>query len=329
MSIPKKNQPDAIPYVTSYYKERSGFCLSENQLSELENISKAGGATFRFHAVIKSSLNQNGVLNYEECVINGKSDKEILISTYICHPSMANNECSGPALSVTLANYIKSKPRYYTYRFIYIPETIGSITYLSNHLTELKNKVTAGFVLSCVGDNLDYSMVNTRYGNTLTDRVLENVLKHTKSDFKKYSFLHRGSDERQFNAPGVDLPVCSFSRTKYGMYPEYHTSLDNMQFVSEEGFQGALDVMTKCVEILENNGYFKINVLCEPQLGKRNLYPTLSQKNSYQDTDRLTNFIAYLDGKNDLIDISNIIGVPAFDLIGFKDQLALHKLIQE
>lgn len=260
----QKNQKDVIPYVTSYYKERSGFCMSQNQFDELAKHEDQ-----KYHAVIKSTLDEHGSLTYGECIIKGKSDKEILISTYLCHPSMANNECSGPALSVALAKFIKEKPRYYTYRFIYIPETIGSITYLSRNLEVLKKNTVAGFVLSCVGDNRDYSYVKTRYGNTITDKLLENTLKHLVPSHKAYSFYHRGSDERQFNAPGVDLPVCSVSRTKYGAYPEYHTSKDDLNLISPEGFAGEYEVMTKSLLVLENNFKYRINVFCEPQLGKR------------------------------------------------------------
>lgn len=240
---------------------------------------------------------------------------------------MANNECSGPALSVALAKFIKEKPRYYTYRFIYIPETIGSITYLSRNLEVLKKNTVAGFVLSCVGDNRDYSYVKTRYGNTITDKLLENTLKHLVPSHKDYSFYHRGSDERQFNAPGVDLPVCSVSRTKYGAYPEYHTSKDNLNLISPEGFAGEYEVMTKSLLVLENNFKYRINVFCEPQLGKRGLYPTISQKGSYSSIIALRDFIAYADGTNTLLDISELINIPAYELISIKDKLFENKLI--
>lgn len=318
----QKNQKDVIPYVTSYYKERSGFCMSKNQFDELAKHEDQ-----KYHAVIKSTLDEQGSLTYGECIIKGKSDKEILISTYLCHPSMANNECSGPALSVALAKFIKEKPRYYTYRFIYIPETIGSITYLSRNLEVLKKNTVAGFVLSCVGDNRDYSYVKTRYGNTITDKLLENTLKHLVPSHKAYSFYHRGSDERQFNAPGVDLPVCSVSRTKYGAYPEYHTSKDDLNLISPEGFAGEYEVMTKSLLVLENNFKYRINVFCEPQLGKRGLYPTISQKGSYGSIIALRDFIAYADGTNTLLDISELINIPAYELISIKDKLFENKLI--
>ena len=267
----QEDQPDVIPYVTSYYKERFGFCMTKKQRDAL----KPG----KYHMYIDSEL-FNGYLTYGEVVLKGKSDKEIFFSTYVCHPSMANNECSGPALSAELIRYVNElKDRKYTYRFIFIPETIGSITYLSRNLTHLKEHMIAGYNLSCVGDNYDYSIVETRYANTLADKALKNVLQNV-GKYSTYSFLKRGSDERQYNAPGVDLPVACFCRSKFGEYPEYHTSTDNMSYVSPEGFQGSYDVMTQVIDALENNAKYRINVLCEPQLGKRGLYSLISQKGS-------------------------------------------------
>ena len=325
------DQPNVIPYVTSYYKERWGFCMSQEQKDAL----KPG----KYHAVIDSEL-FNGVLNYGEVFIpsntNSSSEKdgkdEIFFSTYVCHPSMANNECSGPALAAALIRYVKDMPkRRYGYRFIFIPETIGSITYLSQdgHLEYLKKHMLAGFNLSCVGDDKDYSIVESRYGDTLADKALKNILDfHTNGHYTKYSFLGRGSDERQFNAPGIELPFVCYSRSKFGAYPEYHTSADDMNFVSVEGFQGSYDVITKLIETLEKNRKYKITVLGEPQLGKRGLYPTISQKGSYSEITAMMDFIAYADGKNDVYDISNIIGVSAYDLLPIIKKLADNKLLE-
>ena len=303
----EEGQEDAIPYATSYYKERYGFCMSKKQRDNLKDG--------KYHMFIDSTL-EDGYLTYGEAIFEGKSKKEILISTYICHPSLANNECSGPALATYLMKWVDNlKDRKYTYRFIIIPETIGSITYLSKNYKYLKENVIAGFNLSCVGDDRTYSIVETRYGNTFTDKVLKNVLKFHYSEYEKYSYLCRGSDERQYNAPGIDLPVCSVCRSKYGMYPEYHTSLDDMNLVSPQGFQGSYELMIKCFMTIENNEIYKVNCLCEPQLGKRGLYPTLSKKDQYDGVYKLTNMIAYADGTNDLIDISNIIGIPVWEMI--------------
>lgn len=314
-------QPEVIPYVTSYYKERSGFCMSENQKCSLEEDI--------YHCVIDSEL-KDGNLTYGEIILKGETEKEVLLSTYICHPSMANNEVSGPVVTIQLAKWLASlERRRYTYRIIFVPETIGSITYLSRNLDIMKKNTIAGFVLSCVGDNRTYSYVESKYADTLTDRLIQNVLSFHYPKYKRYSFLQRGSDERQYNAPGVDLPVCAVCRSKYGEYPEYHTSLDNLKLISEEGLNGMFDFMKKCIKALEYNYYYKVKCLCEPQLGKRGLYPTISQKGSYNEIMSMTNFIAYADGKNDLIDISNITNCPISVLIQIVDRLLENDLIEK
>ena len=319
----QENQPDAIPYVTSYYSERWGFCMTKNQRDALHEGN--------YHVVIKSYLDKAGSLTYGEAYYPGTSKKEILISTYLCHPSMANNECSGPAVTAFLARYIsKKKNRRYSYRFLFVPETIGSITWLSQNYEKLnlKEKVVAGFVLNCCGDDRTYSFVSTKYGNTLTDRLLRNVLKYHYPQYEEYSFLYRGSDERQYNAPGIDLPVCSVCRSKFGEYPEYHTSKDNLDLVTANGLMGTYELMKLCFEVLENNDYYQVVCKCEPQLGKRGLYPTLSKKGTYDQVKSLTDFLAYADGTLDLIDISNLIHVPISELISISQNLLDKGLIQ-
>ena len=305
----EQDQPDVIPYVTSYYKERYGFCMSELQ----KNALRPG----RYHMYIDSEL-FDGVLNYAEAVIPGEREQEIFFSTYFCHPSMANNECSGPALAAELIRYVAAmEHRQYTYRFIFIPETIGSISYMSTggHLAHMQQTMLAGFNLSCVGDDRDYSIVESKYADTLADRVLKNVLRYHAGDYSTYSFLKRGSDERQYNASGIDLPVVCYCRSKFGEYPEYHTSADDMTLVSPEGFQGSYEVMTQVIQALEHNVNCRVTVLGEPQLGRRGLYPTISQKGSYDEIMEMVDLIAYADGKNDLIEISDRIGVAVNRLI--------------
>lgn len=303
----QKGQPEAVPYVTSYYVQRYGFCMSENQRDSLP--------FGRYHMVIDSEL-FDGSLTYGELVIPGKEEKEILISTYICHPSMANNELSGPVLAVALAKKIAAQTnRKYTYRFLWIPETIGSITYLSKHFEHMKKNTIAGFVLSCVGDDRTFSYVPSRDGNTLADRAARNVLSFYYPEYKRYTYLNRGSDERQYNAPGIDLPVCVVCRSKYGEYPEYHTSLDDLNLISPKGLQGAYEVYEAILNALEYNEFYRIKCLCEPQLGKRGMYPTVSKKGSYDVVKSMVDFIAYADGKRDLIAVSDLIHVPIDQLI--------------
>lgn len=316
----QEDQPDAIPYVTSYYKERSGFCMSSNMRDALPED--------RYHMYIDSEL-FDGSLTYGEVILPGKTEKEVLLSTYFCHPSMANNELSGPAVVTALVKWLDSlKNRKYTYRIVFIPETIGSITYLSRNLDVMKQRIIAGYVLSCVGDNRTYSYIPSKDGNTLADRAAKNVLRFHYPEYKRYTFLNRGSDERQYNAPGVDLPVCVVCRSKYGEYPEYHTSLDNLSLVTAEGLEGALDVYKQMLMAIEHNAFYRIKCLCEPQLGKRGLYPTVSQKGSYYGIRSLVDFIAYADGKHDLLEISETIGVPVKELIPIIEKLQQNELLE-
>lgn len=308
----EENQPDVIPYVTSYYSPRYAFCMSKNQRDSL----KPG----TYHMVI-DSRHFDGVLNYAELFLPGASEKEVLLSTYICHPSMANNEVSGPVLVTWLVKWLKTLDRRLSYRVLIVPETIGSIAYLSRNLARMKERTVAGFVLTCVGDDRAYSYLESRKGDTLADRVMRNVLGFAHPEYTTYSYLERGSDERQYNAPGVDLPVCDFCRSKYGEYPEYHTSADDMSLISPEGLQGSLDVMQQIIMALEYNNYYRVTCLCEPQLGKRGLYPTESRKGIYEEVKKLTNLIAYADGTEDLIGISTRIGVPVKELIENVDKL--------
>ncbi|WP_377919061.1 DUF4910 domain-containing protein [Bacillus songklensis] len=313
-----EEQPDAIPYITSYYEERWGFCITHHQRMQL----KEG----KYRVYIDSEL-KDGSLTYGELIIPGESEEEVFLSTYVCHPSMANNELSGPVLTTYLAKWILSNSRKYTYRIIFIPETIGSITYLSRNMDTMKTNIIAGFNISCVGDERAYSYLSSRSGNTLADKVALNILTFKKLDFKSYSFLERGSDERQYCSPGIDLPVASIMRSKFGEYPEYHTSLDNMDLVTPTGLQGSFDIYTECIELIERNETYKINCFGEPQLGKRGLYPTLSTKESGRIVRNMMNFLAYADGKNDLVDISNTINVPVKELYSIIDNLYKNGLI--
>ena len=297
--------PEAVPYVTSYYEERWGFCIADEKRKKL----KEG----KYKVFIDSEL-KDGSLTYGELIIRGRSDKEVFLSTYVCHPSMANNELSGPVVTTFLAKWISGKPRRYSYRIIFIPETIGSITYLSKNLEVMKKNMIAGFNVSCVGDDRAYSYVPTRNGDTYSDKVALNILSSERPGFIKYSFINRGSDERQYNSPGVDLPVCVVMRSGYGSYPEYHTSLDNLDFVSPEGLAGSYEILKDCLVLIEENRKYKINCLGEPQLGRRGLRPTRGTKPYPKEVGNMMNFIAYADGENDLIDISNKTGVPVREL---------------
>ena len=316
------DQPNAIPYVTSYYEERWGFCLTQNQFDTLEN------GTYR--VVINSTL-FDGELNYGELLIKGKSDKEIFLSTYICHPSLANNELSGPTVVTFLAKWLQEADALnYSYRIIFVPETIGSIAYLSKNYKNMKNKIFAGFNVSCVGDERSYSYLPSRNGKTISDQIAKHVLKWSSPNFKIYSWLDRGSDERQYCAPGIDLPIASIFRSKYGEYPEYHTSLDNLEnVVTPKGLEGGYWAIRKALEAIEKNKKYKVSILCEPQMGKRGLYPTLSRKDKDKETALMMNFISFCDGQTSLLEIADKLNIPMWDLYSLVDKLSSYKLIKD
>lgn len=315
-------QPDAIPYITSYYKERWGFCLSHRQ--------RQGLRPGQYRVRIDSTL-APGSLTYGELLLPATTgeNREIFLSTYVCHPSMANNELSGPVVSAFLGAWLAGLPeRRFSYRLIFIPETIGSIAYLSRHLDEMKKKMVAGFNLSCLGDERAYSYLPSRHGHTLADRVALHVLKHLAPDFVRYSFLDRGSDERQYCSPGVDLPVASVMRTKYGAYPEYHTSLDNLELVTPAGLFGGFNALRQCLRCLEKNETLRCTVPCEPQLGKRGLYPTLSTKDTAQQVRTMMDLIAYCDGTKDLLEVAEIIRKPMWECFELVETLKANDLLR-
>ncbi|KGP01447.1 aminopeptidase [Alcaligenes faecalis] len=317
-SLPE--QVDAIPYITSYYSRRWGFCLTHQQRQALPQG--------RYHAVIDSEL-KKGILNYAELTIPGQTEKEILLSTYICHPSMANNELSGPVVTTAIARWLMSlEKRHYTYRIVFIPETIGSIVYISQNIDHLKKNVIAGFNITCIGDDRCYSYLPSRAGDTISDRAALHVLSHIDPEFKRYTWLDRGSDERQYCAPGVDLPIATIMRSKYGEYPEYHTSLDNLDLVTPTGLEGGVNALRLAIEAIENDVLLQTTTYCEPQLGKRGLYPTLSTKETGAQVAAMMNLISYCDGQHGLLEIANMIGEPISKLVDILKPLVANGLIE-
>ncbi|NMY07568.1 DUF4910 domain-containing protein [Pseudomonas veronii] len=313
------DQPDAIPYITSYYSRRWGFCLTHNQRQTLKPGS--------YRVVIDSTL-KPGVLNYAEVMIPGESKEEVFLSTYVCHPSMANNELSGPVVTTALVRWLMSLPsRKYTYRVVFIPETIGSIVYLSKHHKHLQSTVIAGFNISCVGDDRCYSYLPSRNGRTLSDRAAVHALRSIDPNFKIYTWLDRGSDERQYCSPGVDLPIATIMRSKYGEYPEYHTSLDDFSVVTPSGLAGGFAAIRDAIEIVEANVTLRCTVLCEPQLGKRGLYPTISTKDTAAQVGAMMGMISYCDGEHSLLDIAEKIGQPFKKLQGILGPLMENGLL--
>ena len=304
-------QPDAVPYITSYYAERWGFCITQKQRDQLVD-----GV---YEVFIDSEL-FSGSLTYGELILPGESSEEVFLSTYICHPSMANNELSGPTVTTYLAQWLDSIPyRKYTYRIVFIPETIGSITYISQNLDWLKSHMMAGFNITCVGDDRTYSYLPSRNGLTISDDIAKHVLKWIQPEFEIYTWADRGSDERQYCAPGVDLPIASIMRTKYGEYPEYHTSLDDLvHVVTPDGLEGGYNALKLAIEAIEKNCYPKMTVLGEPQLGKRGLYPTLSTKKSGDEVRLMMDFITWADGSKSLIEIAEVCKVPVLGFVSYR-----------
>lgn len=310
--------PEAIPYVTSYYNRTWGFCLPHS----LRELLPEGA----YRAVIDATL-EPGSLTYGELVIPGESTEEVFITTYICHPSLANNELSGPMVSTALALWLMSLPRRrYTYRFVFAPETIGAITYASLHLDALRSSTVAAFNLTCIGDEGDYSYLASRLGNLEIDRIARHVLS-TRTPAVEYSYLDRGSDERQYGMPGIDLPMISLMRTKYGSYPEYHTSFDNLTVVTPAGLQGGLDLVRECIEVLEVNEYFETTVLGEPQLGRRGLYHAIHARTVADIILLRTNVLAYADGHHSVLDMAVKFDLPVGDVFAVVQELAEHDLL--
>jgi len=294
-----EDQPNAIPYLTSYYNENWGFCLSYNQYKSLDR-------SLKYHVKITSKHDLNGSMSYGEFVLEGREEKEILISTYICHPSLANNELSGPIFTVKLINLLQGmSSRRYTYRVLFIPETIGSIYYLSKHGKELKENVIAGLVVTCVGDNGKPTIKYSRQGSSDIDRLLKVYFEMNNIEINSHDFFPLGSDERQYSSPGFDLPVVSIMRTMYGKYPEYHTSLDNKSIISFEAMSDLLNYYIDILAILDRNYKpVRVNPYCELHLSKYDLYPKIgSQKNLQEKVQAIMWILNLSDGSHDLIDI--------------------------
>lgn len=316
------DQPDAIPYVTSYYRKHWGFCLSETQKRHLPKG--------KYRVFIDADL-KPGVLNYGELLIEGKEPQEIFLSTYVCHPSMANNELSGPVVATALAKWLLAQPELrYSYRIVFIPETIGSLVYMSRNLGEMRAKIKAGFIVTCVGDNRCYSYLPSRAANTLSDLVAVHVLKHIDPSFERYTWFDRGSDERQYCAPGVDLPIASIMRSKYTEFPEYHTSQDRLgSVVTEEGLAGGFRAIRTALSILELDFIPVVTTIGEPQLSKRGLYPDQSRKGAVDSVHTMMNMISLSDGTKSVLEIAEIIDAPFMELFELAKPLVEAGLIRK
>ncbi|HTG36726.1 MAG TPA: DUF4910 domain-containing protein [Thermoanaerobaculia bacterium] len=293
------DKPDLIPYRTSYYKETWGFCLRHRTLEELPEGE--------YEVFVDSTL-ADGALTYGECLLPGDSEREVLLSTHVCHPSLCNDNLSGIAVMTELARELQARPRRrYSYRFLFIPGTIGSITWLA--LNEVK--VDHGLVAANLGDPGKFHYKKSRRGNAEIDRAVLAVLRASGEDFGLEDFVPFGYDERQYCSPGFNLAVGSLTRTPYGRYPEYHTSADNLDFVRPEALEGSLRTYLAVVDVLEGNRrYLNLNPNGEPQLGRRGLYRTIGGDESGRARELALLWVLNLsDGENDLLDIAERSGM--------------------
>jgi aminopeptidase-like protein len=312
--------PDWIPYRTSYYKESWGFCLSEKQLAGLKDEE--------YEVCIDSTL-EDGHLTYGEYVLPGETREEVLISCHACHPSLCNDNLSGIALAVSIARALQPVPRRYSYRFLFVPGTIGAITWLAKNEEKIPN-IKHGLVLTGVGDAGALHYKKSRKATADVDRAAAHVLKHSGQQHEILEFSPYGYDERQYCSPGISLSVGRLSRTPHGTFPEYHTSADNPEFVHADKLGEALAVSLEILSVLENNGTFvNLNPKCEPQLGKRGLYRMVGGT-----ADAGVSEMAMLwvlnqsDGKNSLLDIAERSGMHFEVIRKAAEALEEHKLLR-
>lgn len=287
--------PDWIPYRTSYYREDWGFCLSHRQFLTLRD---------GYYRVLIDSTLADGHLSYGECLLPGQSTEEVLVSTHVCHPSLANDNLSGIAIATWLARYLQDKKRRYSYRFLFVPGTIGAITWLSANQQSV-GKISHGLVLTGLGDPGKLNYKKSRRGEAEIDRVARYVLKSRDPDSAILEFSPYGYDERQYCSPGFDLPVGRLSRTPYGEYEEYHSSADNLDFVRADKLGESFAAIIEILEVLEANGnYCNLNPMCEPQLGKRGLYDVIGANQL-----AMLWVLSLSDGKHSLLDVAERSGV--------------------
>jgi aminopeptidase-like protein len=289
------DSPEWIPYRTSYYKEAWGFCMSERQLEGLVEQE--------YEVCIDSSL-EPGHLTYGEFRIQGTTDDEILISAHSCHPSLANDNLSGMVVAAKLAQRLQGTHLRYSYRFVWVPGTIGAIAWLSAHEGAL-TKIRHGLVLSCIGDPGGFTYKRSRAGNLEIDRAVLEMLTHSGSDFKVLDFSPTGYDERQYCSPGINLPMGCFMRTPNGKYPQYHTSADDLNLVTAPALAGSLHQLLNIVELLEENRSFvNLNPKCEPRLGARGLYRTMGGTSNSAREEAMLWVLNFSDGAHTLLDIA-------------------------
>ena len=315
------DHPDWIPYRTSYYQKNWGFCASYKQFLELND---------EYYNVFIDSTLKEGSLTFGEFYLKGSKSEEVLISTHICHPSLCNDNLSGIVLSAMLGKHLSNVSLKYSYRFLFIPGTIGSITWLSLN-AKSASRIKHGLVVACVGDSGNFTYKKTRQGSAEIDKAVRHALQNSQNDFNIIDFFPYGYDERQYCSPGFNLPVGCLMRTPHGEYPEYHTSADNLEFVKPENLAASLSLYLDVLYILEENKkHISQNPMCEPQLGRRGLYEHIG---GHADSKKLQFALLWTlnlsDGHHRLLDISERSGLD-FNLISDAADILVEKgLIKE
>jgi aminopeptidase-like protein len=314
-------QPDVIPYRTSYYRPTWGFCLAQRQLDAL--------AEGEYEVRVDTTLT-SGSLTHGELLLEGELEDEVLISTHVCHPSLANDNLSGMVLAAFLARALAARPRRYSYRFLFIPGTIGSIAWLARNEAHV-GRIKHGLVVACVGDGGPMHYKRSRRGDAEIDCVVAQVLAETGAPHTLLDFSPYGYDERQYCSPGFNLPVGSLTRTPHGRFPQYHTSADDFHLVRPEYIRESLEVYLRVIETLEaNRRYRNLNPMCEPQLGRRGLYSTLGGR---QDTKAIELAMLWVlnqsDGGPSLLDITRCSGLRFADVQTAAELLRTHSLLEE
>ncbi|MEA3314780.1 MAG: DUF4910 domain-containing protein [Campylobacterota bacterium] len=317
-----KEKPNAIPYRTSYYKRRWGFCVEYEKMDMFIDDE--------YEVFIDSEL-KDGSLTIGECFIKGESEEEVLLTTYMCHPSMANNELSGPITLTMVAKYLLEQKLEKSYRILFMPETIGSIVYLSDNYKKLQQKVIAGFTMAQVGIKNNLVLKKTKQDDSLINRIFDHIYKYNEKPYnlKKFSPVG-GGDQRQFCTQGINLPMAYISRVYEANYYEYHTSLDSLDIISYETIVDTIKSILNIIKIIEiNKVYQNLFPYCEPQLGKRGLHTTIAGGKGSDDLNIIKYLLSYCDGENDLLNITNITGVSIYDLQIVVDKLLDTDLITE
>lgn len=312
--------PDTIPYRTSYYKENWGFCLPHRQLAGLPDDE--------YEAVIDSSL-KDGHLTYGEYLVPGQTEDEVVISTHVCHPSLANDNLSGIVLAAFLARRLNGHALRYSYRFLFTPGTIGSITWLCLNQGRV-GRIKHGLILACLGDSGKITYKKSRRGDAEIDRAVERVLKDSGEPYQLVDFSPYGYDERQFCSPGFNLPVGCFMRTPHGEYPEYHTSADNLEFVQPDRLADSLMKLASICAVLEGNKtYVNQNPMCEPQLGKRGLYRSIGGESGERNKELARLWVLNLsDGRHTLLDIADRSQLRFSLIRDAAEELETHRLLR-